>query len=117
MKNKNNRKIKILPNLIKMIKGLLFIMLLAIINGTLGFICSMSITILGAVGIAGLVNNTVYINTYLLIGLIIGLGFLRGFLRYLEQYQNHYMAFRLLAAIRLKIFRTLKKLDQAILNF
>ena len=73
----------------------------------------MSITILGAVGIASLVNNTVYINTYLLIGLIIGLGFLRGFLRYLEQYQNHYMAFRLLAAIRLKIFRTLKKLDQA----
>ena len=96
-----------------MIKGLLFIMLLAIINGTLGFICSMSITILGAVGIAGLVNNTVYINIYLLIGLIIGLGFLRGFLRYLEQYQNHYMAFRLLAAIRLKIFKTLKKLDQA----
>lgn len=113
MKNENNGKIKILPNLIKMLKGLLFIMLLAIINGTLGFICSMSITILGAVGIAGLVNNTVYINIYLLIGLIIGLGFLRGFLRYLEQYQNHYMAFRLLAAIRLKIFKTLKKLDQA----
>ena len=48
--------------------------------------------------------------SYFQIGLIIILsGFLRGIVRYFEQYFNHYMAFKLLALIRMKLFSKLRK--------
>ena len=43
----------------------------------------------------------------------IGCGVLRGVLRYLEQYSNHYIAFRLLAVLRDKIFGALRELCPA----
>ena len=42
-----------------------------------------------------------------------GCGVLRGGLRYLEQYDNHYIAFRLLAVLRDKIFTKLRTLCPA----
>ena len=46
-------------------------------------------------------------------GLCVGCGVLRGGLRYLEQYGNHYIAFRLLAVLRDKIFTKLRALCPA----
>jgi ATP-binding cassette subfamily C protein len=49
----------------------------------------------------------------LIIGLAVGCGVLRGGLRYFEQYSNHYIAFKLLAALRDKIFGALRVLCPA----
>ncbi len=46
-------------------------------------------------------------------GLAAGCGMLRGILRYFEQYSNHYIAFRLLAVLRDKIFGALRRLCPA----
>ena len=43
----------------------------------------------------------------------VGLGVLRGGLRFVEQYCNHYIAFRLLAVLRDKIFAALRRLCPA----
>ena len=48
-----------------------------------------------------------------IIALAIGCGVLRGLLRYLEQYGNHYIAFRLLAVLRSRIFGALRTLCPA----
>ena len=48
-----------------------------------------------------------------IIALAIGCGVLRGILRFFEQYSNHYIAFRLLAVLRDKIFGALRALCPA----
>ena len=104
---------KIMASLIVLLGSLSYIMLFAVLNGTLGFVCSMGVTILGAIGIAKLLGETISMSYGLIMGLAIGFGVLRGLLRYIEQYNNHYIAFRLLATLRDKIFSALRILCPA----
>ncbi|MFR7844160.1 MAG: hypothetical protein ACLU3U_14575 [Gallintestinimicrobium sp.] len=70
-------------------------MVLAVINGSeVGFICALGVTLMGAVGVAKALGETIALSYGMIIGLAIGCGVLRGLLRYLEQYSiNHYIAF------------------------
>ena len=104
---------KIMANLILLLGGLAYIMILAVINGSVGFICAMCVTLFGAIGVAKALGETIALSYGLIIGLAIGCGVLRGLLRYLEQYSNHYIAFRLLAVLRDKIFGALRTLCPA----
>lgn len=104
---------KIIASLIVLLGSLAYIMLLAVINGSLGYICAMSVTIFGAVGVAKALGETIAISYGLIIGLAVGCGVVRGLLRYLEQYSNHYIAFKLLAVLRDKIFGALRVLCPA----
>ena len=104
---------KIMASLIVLLGSLSYIMLFAVLNGTLGFVCSMGVTILGAIGIAKLLGESISMSYGLIMGLAIGFGVLRGLLRYIEQYNNHYIAFRLLATLRDKIFSALRILCPA----
>lgn len=104
---------KIMASLITLLGSLAYIMVIAVINGSLGFIFAMGVTLMGAVGVAKALGETIALSYSLIIGLAIGFGVLRGILRYFEQYSNHYIAFRLLALLRDKIFAALRRLCPA----
>lgn len=84
---------KIMASLITLLGSLAYIMVLAVINGSLGFVCAMSVTLFGAVGVAKALGETVALSYGMITALAIGCGILRGLLRYAEQYGNHYIAF------------------------
>lgn len=104
---------KIMASLILLFGSLAYIMILAVINGSVGFICAMGVTLMGAVGVAKALGEAIALPYGMIIALAIGCGVLRGLLRYLEQYSNHYIAFRLLAVLRDKIFAALRVLCPA----
>ena len=104
---------KIMASLIALLGSLSYIMILAVINGSVGFVCAMGVTVFGAVGVAKALGEVVALSYGSIIALTIGCGVLRGILRYFEQYSNHYIAFRLLAVLRDKIFGALRTLCPA----
>ncbi|MBI9010370.1 MAG: ABC transporter ATP-binding protein [Tenericutes bacterium] len=91
----------------------MFIIMLAVINGSLGYMMSIAITVLGSVGVAKLLGASLAISYQLLFIVIITCGTLRGVLRYIEQYVNHFIAFKILAILRNKLFDKLLTLSPA----
>lgn len=105
--------LKIMCRLIVLIKPLIGFMCLAVLLGVLGFLCSTFITILAAEALSLLLGFECgfSLNTLLTVMVVISLA--RGFLRYGEQSCNHYIAFKLLAIIRDKVFGALRRLTPA----
>ena len=104
--NKNRRSgIVIMAKLVGLVKPLLHIMLLAIILGTAGYLCAISLTILGV--------KAMVEGSGKLFALMIIFAVMRGILHYIEQYCNHFIAFKLLAIIRNKVFSALRRLCPA----
>ena len=123
---KRRSAIQIMGSLIGLVKPLLHIMLAAIILGTLGYLCAIFLTILagqvivhglltGAAGMTVPVDNMwlVFTPVKTIITVMIVIAVLRGILHYMEQYCNHFIAFKLLAIIRNKVFAALRKLCPA----
>lgn len=120
---KRRSAIQIMGQLIGLVKPLLIFMISAILLGTIGYLCAIFLTILaGQVLAHGLIpqlffrmKNTrlVYMPIQTIMTIMIVIALLRGILHYLEQYCNHYIAFRLLAIIRHKVFAALQKLCPA----
>lgn len=120
---KRRSAIQIMGQLIGLVKPLLIFMISAILLGTIGYLCAIFLTILaGQVLAHGLIpqlffrmKNTrlVYMPVQTIMTIMIVIALLRGILHYLEQYCNHYIAFRLLAIIRHKVFEALQKLCPA----
>ena len=123
---KRRSALQIMESLIGLVKPLLHIMLAAILLGTLGYLCAIFLTILaGQVIIHGILTGAVKLavpvqNTWLIempvktiITVMIIIAVLRGILHYAEQYCNHFIAFKLLAIIRHKVFAALRKLCPA----
>ena len=123
---KRRSGIQIMGSLIGLVKPLLHIMLAAIILGTLGHLCAIFLTILAGqviihgllTGVAGMivpVDNMWLVITPVktIITVMIVIAVLRGILHYMEQYCNHFIAFKLLAIIRHKVFAALRKLCPA----
>ena len=105
--------IRIMAELIGLIAPLMHVMILAITTGVLGFLCAISITILGGYAILtylGL-DSLFTIKTIFITVLVLAAS--RGLLHYVEQLSNHYIAFKLLALIRDKVFKALRKLSPA----
>ena len=118
--------IRIMGSLIGLVKPLLHIMMAAIILGTLGYLCAIFLTILagqvivhglltGVGGMTAPVDNMwlVFTPVKTIITVMIVIAVLRGILHYMEQYCNHFIAFKLLAIIRHKVFAALRKLCPA----
>lgn len=105
--------IQIMANLILLLGSLAWVMVLAVFNGTLGFLAAMGVPLFGAAGIAKALGEQIPMSYGVLMASAVGCGLLRGLLRYLEQYSNHYIAFRLLAVLRDKIFSALRVLCPA----
>lgn len=104
---------KIMASLILLLGSLAYVMILAVINGSIGFVCAMGVTVFGAAGVAKALGEQIALSYGWIIGLAVGCGVLRGLLRYLEQYSNHFIAFKLLAVLRDKIFGALRTLCPA----
>lgn len=115
MSNRKLRRsgVKIMASLILLLGSLAYIMILAVINGSLGFVCAMGVTVFGAAGVAKALGEAVALSYGWIIGGAVGCGILRGILRYFEQYSNHFIAFKLLAVLRDKIFGALRTLCPA----
>ena len=96
--------------MIGLVKPLAHIMTAAVLLGTLGYLCAIFLTITAGKGLL-LAMKGVKIKNYL-IALVI-LAVMRGMLHYAEQYCNHFIAFKLLAIIRHKVFAALRKLCPA----
>ena len=109
----NKSKLSLIGKLLKIVSPLFLIMLNTIIMGVIGFICSTGIPVLGGVGLLiylGEIQNITYSQVF---GIAVAFAVLRGILRYAEQYSGHYIAFRVLAIIRDRIFTALRKLAPA----
>ncbi len=124
MHNTKQRRsaLQIMLSLIGLVKPLLHIMLLAIVLGTLGYLCAIFLTILASqVILYGLQGTPITVqNAWLsnlsvktILTIMICIAVARGVLHYIEQYCNHFIAFKLLAIIRHKVFAALRKLCPA----
>lgn len=114
-KQKRRNGFTIMAKLIVLVGSLAYIMLLAVVNGLLGYLAALGTTLFGAMGVAKLLEPDLFkhASVWLFVGLAVGSGVLRGILRYFEQYSNHNIAFKLLALLRDKIFNKLRKLAPA----
>lgn len=113
---KNRSGFKVMAGLIKLVKPLILVMLVAIIMGCIGNLFATFITILGAYGVLTIVGVDTSMSLTLIFTLILIFAVLRGVLRYTEQASNHYIAFKLLARIRHEVFASLRKLAPAKLD-
>lgn len=108
---------KIMARLILLVKPLTAVMLLGILLGTLGHLCAIFVTVIGAEGVSLVVqsfdNPTLQKTLPDFFGVLVAVGVLRGLFHYGEQYCNHYIAFRILAIIRHKVFKKLRALCPA----
>lgn len=113
MKKERKRRsgMKIMLDLIGLVKPLLHIMIAAVLLGTLGYLCAIFLTILA--GKAVLEGVYAGQNVRHIFILMAAAAILRGLLHYAEQYCNHFIAFKLLAIIRHKVFAALRKLCPA----
>lgn len=123
---KRRSAVKIMGQLMELVRPLLHIMLAAVILGTAGYLCAIFLTILAGQtlipALAHRAGDASFINgSSLFMGMSVRsifivmavLAVLRGVLHYAEQYCNHFIAFKLLAIIRHKVFAALRKLCPA----
>ena len=100
----------VMGHLLKLVTPLAHIMAFTITMGTLGFLAAIFIMVLGAMGLVNLLNFDTHLSFSGILTALIVLAVVRGALRYLEQMSGHYIAFKLLALLRDKVFSSLRRL-------
>lgn len=113
---KRRSGIQIMGKLIGLIRPLMHVMAAAIVLGVTGYLCAIFLTVLAGAGILqvmGIWKGTTLLTLFVSLAV---LAVLRGILHYGEQACNHYIAFKLLALIRHKVFAVLRKLCPAKLD-
>ena len=104
---------KIMARLVGLVRPLTGYMVLAVAMGLLGHLCAALITVFGGYGILAVLWPEWSVNLSLLFGAVLVFALMRGFLRYGEQACNHFIAFKLLALIRDRVFGALRRLCPA----
>ena len=115
MKNKKRSSLKTLLKMLSLVKPLSPFMCLAIFCGTVAYFAVQFIPILGSYGVMLILEKNADFSSKLhliFISLII-LALVRSVFRYAEQKTNHYIAFTLLALVRDKVFKALRRLSPA----
>ena len=102
--------------LIGLVKPLTGYMILAVAMGLIGHLCASFITVFGGYAILHVLHPEWSWNLTALFAAVLMFALLRGFLRYAEQACNHFIAFKLLALIRDKVFGALRRLCPAKLD-
>lgn len=113
MKKTKRSPLKIVFGLISLMGSFFYIILLAVVNGTLGNLSAIGVVLFGSFAVGKALGAEIALSYPVIITLTVSCGVLRGLLRYFEQYSNHYIAFRLLAILRDKVFGALRKLCPA----
>ncbi len=104
---------QVMMSLIGLVKPLTGFMIIAIVMGVIGNLCASFITILGGMAIANVMGLYTNLSLKIIFISLLLFALLRGILRYAEQACNHFIAFKLLALIRSKVFMALRKLCPA----
>lgn len=102
---------KVILSLLKLVDKFIIVLFLAVLNGAIGNLLAVSISTLSIIALASLLGLEIGISFIALLIIIVVCGILRGVVRYFEQYSNHYIAFKILAIIRHKIFKKLESLS------
>ena len=102
-----------MARLIGLVKPLTGFMLLAILTGLIGHLCAAFLTIFGGFAVLEVLELDTPFSLSLLFACMAIFALLRGLLRYAEQACNHFIAFKLLALLRDKVFRALRRLCPA----
>ena len=102
-----------MARLIGLVKPLTGFMILAIIMGLIGNLCATFITIFGGYAALNILGFDTPVGRTMIFAAVCVFALLRGVLRYAEQSCNHFIAFKLLALIRDKVFQALRKLCPA----
>lgn len=103
----------IMTRLVGLVKPLTGYMILAVGMGVIGHLCASFITIFGGYAILRVLRPEGTPDLKVLFAAVLIFALIRGFLRYAEQACNHFIAFKLLALIRDKIFGALRRLCPA----
>lgn len=103
----------VMRKLVGLVKPLTGFMILAITMGVVGNLCATFITILGGFAVTSWMGFALPVSLGVLFTLLVVFALLRGVLRYGEQACNHFIAFKLLALIRDKVFGALRTLAPA----
>lgn len=103
----------VMARLIRLVRPLSGYMALAIILGVLGHLFAASVTVLGSAAFAGVLGARSLPSVKVLLVCLAVFSLLRGPLRYGEQACNHFIAFKLLALIRDRVFAALRRLCPA----
>ncbi|MCI7813514.1 MAG: ABC transporter ATP-binding protein [Lachnospiraceae bacterium] len=111
MKKRSNRKV--MADLIKLVKPLIGYMVIAVLMGIAGFLCATFITIFGGYAILNVMGRQEVLSLRTIFVCVVIFALLRGILRYAEQACNHFIAFKLLALIRDRVFGALRRLCPA----
>ena len=110
---RSQNKALVLLSMLKLVRPLAGCMLFAVTAGTLGFLCAQFIPILGCMAVLhGLGIRAPFTAGRIWI-LLLFIALLRAVLRYAEQRTNHYIAFTLLAIVRDRVFKALRRLCPA----
>lgn len=107
------RGFTVMARLIGLVRPLAGYMALAVTMGLAGHLCATFLTVLGGFGILRVLGFAAPLPLAELFGLAAVLAVLRAGLRYGEQACNHFIAFKLLALLRDKVFRALRRLAPA----
>lgn len=103
----------IMRRLIVELDSLAPIMAITITMGVLGYLAAIAIAVFGAVAIGTTLGDITFISFKGAIIVMLVCAVLRGLLRYAEQLSGHYIAFKILAILRDKVFTKLRKLAPA----
>lgn len=111
MKKRNHWKLMLqLSGLVKPLSGY---MVLAVLMGLAGHLCATFITVFAGFALLAGLGEPVPVSISVLFLAMGGFALMRGILRYGEQACNHFIAFKLLALIRDKVFCALRRLCPA----
>lgn len=119
---KRRSGVRIMGQLIGLVRPLLHVMAAAVLLGVFGYLCAIFLTVLAGAGllhVSGLshgIEPWKNISLAMIFACLGVMAVLRGVLHYGEQACNHYIAFKLLALIRHKVFAALRKLCPAKLD-
>lgn len=106
----------IMTRLVGLVKPLTGYMILAVAMGVIGHLCASFITVFGGYAILNILHPEWSLDIRVLFTSVLIFALVRGFLRYAEQACNHFIAFKLLALIRDKVFGALRRLCPAKLD-
>lgn len=110
---KKQSKVRVLLRMLALVKPLTGFMILAVCMGTLGFLTAQFIPIFGGYAVLHGLGVSVPLSLRTIWICLLVFAVARAVFRFAEQRTNHYIAFTLLAIIRDKVFRALRRLCPA----
>lgn len=109
MNHQEQSNLKVMKKMIGLVAPMSGWMALAVILGVFGFLCAIWVPVGAAWMVASLLTSPTSNITLIAVSMLVA-AVLRGALRYGEQACNHYIAFKLLALLRDRVFGKLRTL-------